>query len=197
MIPLIFATNNVHKLQEAAAILGNNVSLTTPLQYGICEEIPETQATIKDNALQKARYIYECLHRNCFADDTGLEVDALDGAPGVHSARYAGEQKDMTANKQKLLCKLQDITMRTARFRTVIALILDGKEYLFEGVIEGAIAESATGGSGFGYDGLFVPHGYTQTFAQMSAIQKNTISHRARALQAMKMFLETKISGCS
>ncbi|GHT69140.1 non-canonical purine NTP pyrophosphatase [Bacteroidia bacterium] len=185
---LIFATNNAHKLQEVSAILGNQVQLSTPAQHGINEDIPETQATLAGNALQKVRYIHQRLHKNCFADDTGLEVDYLNGAPGVYSARYAGEQKDMNANKHKLLHELQNAPLRTARFRTVIALVFNDAEYIFEGVVEGKIIENEVGSGGFGYDGLFIPDGFTQTFAQMSATEKNNISHRARAVQKLAQF---------
>ncbi|GHT10562.1 non-canonical purine NTP pyrophosphatase [Bacteroidia bacterium] len=187
---LIFATNNLHKLQEAKAILGANVALSTPADFGIVAELPETQNTLQGNALQKARYVYERLHCNCFADDTGLEVTFLNGAPGVHSARYAGEPRDMEANKRKLLQELQHAPNRSAQFRTVIALIYNDAEYIFEGKVEGSILADEVGAAGFGYDGFFVPQGYTQTFAQMPAGEKNRISHRADALRKLAQFLE-------
>ena len=190
MTTLIFATANAHKLREAAQVLGGQVRLETPAQHNICGEIPETQTTIEGNALQKARFIYQRTRLHCFADDTGLEADALNGAPGVHSARYAGEHKNMNDNIRKLLCELRGAAVRTARFRTIIALIAEGREYLFEGRVEGIIAQNETGGAGFGYDSIFLPEGSALTFAQMTAQQKNAISHRARALQKMKDFLD-------
>jgi XTP/dITP diphosphohydrolase len=186
---LIFATNNAHKMQEASAILQGVAALSTPAQHGMADDIPETQPTIEGNAMQKARYIYERLRHDCFADDTGLEVDALCGAPGVHSARYAGIQKDMAANKLLLLRSMQNAHSRKARFRTAIALIVGGREYLFEGIVNGSIAMQEAGGEGFGYDSLFLPDGYSMTFAQMPAQQKNAISHRAIALTKMKEWL--------
>jgi XTP/dITP diphosphohydrolase len=193
---LVFATNNAHKLAEAAAILDGAALLSTPAQHNVREEIPETQPTIIGNALQKARYVYDLLQINCFADDTGLEVDALQGAPGVHSARYAGISKDMSANRQKLLHEMRNIKnpMRSARFRTVVALVFEGKEYIFEGIVNGAIAEQEAGVAGFGYDTLFLPKGYSQTFAEMDVAQKNAISHRSIALRKMKEWLATNIS---
>ncbi len=188
---LIFATNNAHKLGEVQALLGDAFELVTLRECGIKEDIPETADTLEGNALQKARYVYEKTGMDCFADDTGLEVDALGGAPGVHSARYATDGHDFAANNRLLLKNLEGITDRTARFRTVIALILDGVEYSFEGRVEGTIATAESGSEGFGYDPLFVPSGEIITFAQMSAEAKNAISHRGRAVAKLVNFLKT------
>ncbi len=187
---LIFATNNAHKLGEVQALLGDAFELVTLRECGITEDIPETADTLEGNALQKARYVYEKTGLDCFADDTGLEVDALGGAPGVHSARYATDGHDFAANNRLLLKNLEGITDRTARFRTVIALILDGVEYTFEGRVEGTIATAESGSEGFGYDPLFVPSGEIITFAQMSAEAKNAISHRGRAVAKLVNFLK-------
>jgi XTP/dITP diphosphohydrolase len=186
---LIFATNNRHKLEEVQAILGEGFVLKTPADLGILEEIPEEQPTLEGNALQKARYIHERTGRDCFADDTGLEVETLGGAPGVRSARYAGEGKDMEACMNLLLANLTGSSNRKARFRTVVALILDGKEYLFEGTVTGTILEKRSGTRGFGYDPLFRPDGYDITFAEMDAAEKNRVSHRGRAIEKLAGFL--------
>ena len=180
---IIFATNNTHKLNEVQAILGPEFELVTPRMVGITEEIPEEQETIEGNASQKAYYIHERTGNNCFADDTGLEVEALGGAPGVHSARYASDGHDFEANNQLLLRNLDGVGNRCARFRTVISLILDGKEHLFEGIVEGHIAQCPSGNEGFGYDPLFIPEGSTKTYAEMSAEEKNALSHRGRAVR--------------
>ncbi|MBQ7310954.1 MAG: RdgB/HAM1 family non-canonical purine NTP pyrophosphatase [Alistipes sp.] len=190
MRKLIFATNNAHKLGEVQALLGDAFTLVTLRECGITEDIPETADTLEGNALQKARYVYEKTGLDCFADDTGLEVDALGGAPGVHSARYATDGHDFAANNRLLLKNLEGTTDRTARFRTVIALIIDGVEYPFEGRVEGTIATSESGSEGFGYDPLFVPSGEIITFAQMSAEAKNAISHRGRAVAKLVNFLK-------
>ena len=190
MRKLIFATNNAHKLSEVQALLGDAFTLVTLRECGITEDIPETADTLEGNALQKARYIYEKLGCDCFADDTGLEVDALGGAPGVRSARYATDGHDFAANNRLLLKNLEGVTDRTARFRTVIALILDGKEYTFEGRVEGTIAQAESGSEGFGYDPLFVPSGEIITFAQMTADAKNAISHRGRAVAKLVNYLK-------
>ena len=190
MRKLIFATNNAHKLSEVQALLGDAFTLVTLRECGITEDIPETSDTLEGNALQKARYIYEKLGCDCFADDTGLEVDALGGAPGVRSARYATDGHDFAANNRLLLKNLEGVTDRTARFRTVIALILDGKEYTFEGRVEGTIAQAESGSEGFGYDPLFVPSGEIITFAQMTADAKNAISHRGRAVAKLVNYLK-------
>ncbi len=189
MRKIVFATNNAHKMEEVAAMLGGEYRLVTLRECGITEEIPEEEPTIEGNALQKARYVHEHTGEDCFADDTGLEVDALDGAPGVHSARYATDGHDFEANMRLLLRNMEGRTDRRARFRTVIALILDGEEYLFEGVVEGRITEQPAGDHGFGYDPVFVPEGETETFAEMSAERKNAISHRGRAVRKFADFM--------
>lgn len=186
---ILFATNNAHKLAEVQAVLGDSYTLVTPRDCGVTEEIPETQPTLEGNALQKARYLYERTGLDCFADDTGLEVEALGGAPGVHSARYATDGHDFAANNRLLLRNLAGKENRRARFRTVVALILGGREYLFEGVVEGQIIDRETGHEGFGYDPLFRPDGYDRTFAQMTTEEKNAVSHRARAVRKLAAFL--------
>lgn len=187
---IVFATNNAHKLSEVQAVLGDRFRLVTLAECGITEEIPEDAPTLEGNALQKARYVHERTGADCFADDTGLEVDALDGAPGVHSARYATDGHDFAANNRLLLRNLAGAADRRAHFRTVIALILDGREYLFEGRVDGRIAESEAGCGGFGYDPLFVPEGFDKTFAEMGADEKNAISHRGRAVRRLVEFLQ-------
>lgn len=189
---IIFATNNAHKLAEVQAVLGDSFRLVTLAECGMTEEIPEDAPTLEGNALQKARYVHERTGADCFADDTGLEVDALDGAPGVHSARYATDGHDFAANNRLLLRNLAGAADRSAHFRTVIALILDGREYLFEGRVEGRITESEAGCGGFGYDPLFVPDGFDKTFAEMNAEEKNAISHRGRAVRRLVEFLQSK-----
>lgn len=189
MTEIIFATNNAHKLAEVQAVLGEGFRLLTPRECGITEDIPETQPTLEGNASQKAHYLFDRTERNCFADDTGLEVYALDGAPGVHSARYATDGHDFDANNRLLLKNLEGITDRRARFRTVISLILDGCEHQFEGIVEGRIAEQAAGVEGFGYDPLFIPDGFSKTFAEMTAEEKNAVSHRGRAVRRLVEFL--------
>ena len=187
---LVFATNNLHKLVEVRAILNGCGQILSLDDIGCLEDIPETAPTLEGNALLKARFVHERYGCDSFADDTGLEVKALDNAPGVYSARYAGESKNSAANRQKLLRELDGKTDRSARFRTVIALIQNGKEYLFEGVIEGEIIREERGTAGFGYDALFIPKGYTKTFAEMEMGEKNTISHRAEAVNRLKQFLD-------
>ncbi len=189
---IVFATHNAHKVSEVQAVLGSEYQLVTATEAGISEEIPETQPTIEGNALQKARYVYEHTGLNCFADDTGLEVEALNGAPGVYSARYAGEHVSYADNNKLLLKNLAGCQNRKARFRTVIALILDGKEHFFEGRVEGTIATEPHGEGGFGYDPLFIPEGSQLTFAEMSPEAKNGISHRGRAVAKLVAFLHGK-----
>ena len=186
---LIFATNNAHKLREVAQVVGENFEILTLRECGITEDIPEEQPTLEGNALQKARYIYERTGIDCFADDTGLEVDALGGEPGVRSARYATDGHDDEANKRLLLERMEGVENRSAQFRTAVALIIRGEEYLFEGVVRGEISHEELGDGGFGYDPLFLPEGHTESFAQMSAEQKNAISHRGRAIRALAEFL--------
>lgn len=186
---LVFATNNKHKLDEVKAILGNRVEVLSLKDIGCFDDIPETADTLQGNALIKARYIYEKFGANCFADDTGLEVEALGGEPGVYSARYAGEECCPEANMQKLLHNLTGKSNRNAQFRTVIALIIDGEEKLFNGIVKGRITEEKRGDSGFGYDPIFVPEGFSESFAQMSSEQKNSISHRYRATEQLSDYL--------
>lgn len=188
---LVFATNNQHKLKELQAILGDHFELLSLKNIGCFEEIPEDYPTLEENARQKAFHIYEKYGYSCFADDTGLEIDALNGEPGVYSARYAGEAKDPQANMDKVLEKLQNTENRKARFRTVISLILDGEEKQFEGIVEGEITREKRGDSGFGYDPVFLPNGYKNTFAEMDLSEKNKISHRARAVQKLVEYLKT------
>lgn len=188
---LVFATNNKHKLEEMRAILGGKVELLSLADIDCHDDIPETADTLEGNALIKARYIYDKYGCSCFADDTGLEVDALGGEPGVYSARYAGENNDSEANMCKLLQNLTGKSERSAQFRTVIALIIEGEEFLFDGIVRGRISEERMGSAGFGYDPIFVPDGYEESFAQMAAEQKNAISHRSRAASALNDYLET------
>jgi XTP/dITP diphosphohydrolase len=188
---LVFATNNKHKLEEMRAILGGKVELLSLADIDCHDDIPETADTLEGNALIKARYIYDKYGCSCFADDTGLEVDALGGEPGVYSARYAGENNDSEANMRKLLQNLTGKSERSAQFRTVIALIIEGEEFLFDGIVRGRISEERMGSAGFGYDPIFVPDGYEESFAQMAAEQKNAISHRSRAASALNDYLET------
>ena len=187
---IVFATNNAHKLAEVRAVLGSAFDIVTLREVGITEDIPETGATLDENASQKARYVYERTGLDCFADDTGLEVEALDGAPGVHSARYATDGHDFAANNRKLLCELEGKENRRARFRTVISLIRDGEELQVEGIVRGEIAQREAGCGGFGYDPLFIPEGYDITFAEMSADEKNAISHRGRAVAELVKVLK-------
>jgi XTP/dITP diphosphohydrolase len=193
---LIFATNNLHKLKEIRNLTNDSIIISGLSESGFKGEIPEDHPTLEQNASQKAWFIYNKLHRNCFADDTGLEVDALNGAPGVYSARFSriGEPKysnlEVTeGNILKLLDLMSDKTDRRARFRTVFALILDGKEYFFEGIAEGKIATAGSGISGFGYDPVFIPEGETRSFAEMDLEQKNSISHRGKAMRKLVGFL--------
>ena len=186
---LIFATNNNHKLTELSAAVNKSFVLKSLSDIGFNEDIPEPFDTLEDNALAKVRYLHERYRINCFADDTGLEIEALNGAPGVVSARFAGDQKDSEANMQKVLDLLQGIDNRKARFRTVIALNYDNKEYLFEGVVNGKIIKERTGDMGFGYDPIFVPDGFDTTFAQMDIDVKNQISHRGIATAKLIEFL--------
>lgn len=187
---IVFATNNAHKLSEVKAVLGDGFELVTLREVGITEDIPETGATLEENASQKARYVYDRTGLDCFADDTGLEVEALDGRPGVRSARYAGEGHDFKANNRKLISELEGKENRSARFRTVISLIRGGVEQQVEGIVRGVIATEESGTEGFGYDPLFIPEGSDVTFAEMSAEAKNAISHRGRAVAALVKILK-------
>lgn len=186
---LVFASNNRNKIREINHILGNSFSLLSLYDIGLSEDIPENEPTLEGNALAKARYIYNATGMSVFADDTGLEVEALGGIPGVNSARFAGKDKNPDANIEKLLLMLNGIDNRDARFRTIIALIHDDVEYLFEGTINGIIIRERKGEEGFGYDPVFVPEGKNLTFAEMSLDDKNQISHRARAFAKLKEFL--------
>lgn len=185
----VFATNNAHKLEEVTAILGNKIELLSMKDINCHADIPETADTLEGNALLKARYIFENYQLDCFADDTGLEVEALNGAPGVYSARYAGDAHNSEANMKKLLQDMEGIENRKTQFRTVFALIINGKEHLFEGIVKGEITKHRHGTSGFGYDPVFIPEGYTQTYAEMGNELKNKISHRALATNKLCNFL--------
>lgn len=189
---IVFATNNQHKLSEIRQILGGRVEVLSLNDIGCNVDIPETGSTLEENALQKAQYVYDHYHIDCFADDTGLEVDALNGAPGVYSARYAGDGHDSEANMTKLLNELGENNNRSARFRTVIALIKQGEVHEFEGIVNGQIIRERRGGEGFGYDPIFQPDGYDQTFAELGLDIKNQISHRARATRKFAEYLLKK-----
>ena len=189
---IIFATNNAHKLSEVQAVLGDGFELVTPRMCGVEEEIPETAETLEGNASQKSHYLYDRTGLDCFADDTGLEVEALGGEPGVHSARYATDGHDFAANNRLLLKNLEGKENRRARFRTVISLIEGGEEHLFEGIVEGRIIDHESGEEGFGYDPLFVPDGFDRTFAEMTAEEKNAESHRGRAVRKLVAYLHEK-----
>lgn len=186
---LVFATNNQHKLDEIRKITTGHIEIVSLSDIDCHDDIPETADTLQGNALQKARYVKDKFGYDCFADDTGLEVEALNNAPGVYSARYAGPGHDAEANMKKLLHELGDQENRKARFRTVIALIIEGKEYLFEGAVNGSITREKRGENGFGYDPIFMPDSYTRTFAEMGDQIKNQISHRAEATKGLTSFL--------
>lgn len=194
---IIFATGNQHKVVEAQKALGDSFTLIMPKELGLTEEIPEDGDTLVKNAVQKAEYLWNRFGKNCFADDTGLEVDALGGAPGVYTARYAGPDKGSDANMEKLLSELAAIEAkegkisRAARFRTVVALIINGETKIFEGVMEGEIAGKRSGSEGFGYDPVFIPQGYSCTIAEISLDEKNAISHRGKAMRALAQYLNT------
>ena len=189
---LIFATHNLHKLQEIKLLLPKSIELISLADIDFHEDIAETADSLTGNALLKARHIYERFNINCFADDSGLEVEALNGAPGVYSARYAGPQKKDEDNNQKLLSELKDRSNRKACFKTVIALIINGEEQIFEGIIEGVILHEKQGTQGFGYDPLFKPNGYSKTFAEISISEKSKISHRGLAVNKLVDFLNQK-----
>jgi XTP/dITP diphosphohydrolase len=186
---LVFATNNDHKLTEIRDILGDSFKLLSLKDLNLEEDIPENEPSLEGNAMYKARHVYRILNVNVFADDTGLETDVLNGLPGVHSARFAGEGKNSDDNIDKLLGLMGSSENRKARFRTIIALIIDGREYLFEGISEGTVIFERRGKEGFGYDPVFVPSGSNLTYAEMSLDEKNKISHRARAFNKLKEFL--------
>ena len=187
---LVFATNNKHKLKEISALAGEHFVIRGLEEMGICEEIPEEQETLSGNASQKAWYIYKLTGANCFADDTGLEIDALDGRPGVFSARYAGPACSPQDNMDKVLAEMHGNINRKANFRTVISLIIDGTEYQFEGAVDGQMLTERHGAEGFGYDPIFMPDGFTLSFAEMALADKNKISHRGRATQKLIAFLK-------
>jgi XTP/dITP diphosphohydrolase len=186
---LVFATGNSNKVAEIQQLVPPIVKLLSLQDIGCSEDLPETQPTIEGNAFQKAFYVYEKYGENCFADDTGLEVEALDGRPGVYSARYAGEEKSADRNMDKILEELNGDSNRKARFKTVISLVMDGKEQQFEGVVNGVILYEKRGGKGFGYDPIFQPDGYEQSFAEMDLVEKNRISHRAIAVNKLVEYL--------
>ena len=186
---LVFATNNSNKLSEIRSLVPDRIEILSLKEINCNEELPETNPTLKENALQKARYVFDNYGFNCFADDTGLEIDALGGEPGVYSARYAGEDCSAEDNMNKVLEKLEGEENRKAKFRTVIALIIDGKETLFEGECKGEITQTKSGVEGFGYDPIFIPNGYQLTFAEMNKVEKGAISHRGKAIKRLVVFL--------
>lgn len=195
MKKIVFATANIHKLREVREILGDGFEVVSLKDIDFHEDIPETGDTLEENASIKSHHILERYNIDCFADDTGLEVDALGGAPGVYSARYAGEHVTYDDNVNKLLSELEGVKDRTARFRTVISLLLDGKEYFFDGSVEGHIIDHKLGSGGFGYDPVFVPNGFNKTFAEMAPETKNAISHRGRAIKKFADFLKSNFPG--
>lgn len=187
---IIFATGNKHKVIEAAKALGDSFTLIMPNELGCNDDIPETGNTLQANAIQKCMYLWERFGKTCFADDTGLEVDALNGAPGVYTARYAGVGCSNEDNMQKLLGEMVRNESRSARFRTVVALMMGGEMHLFEGVLEGSIAQEKSGEHGFGYDPVFIPCGYDKTLAEISLDEKNLISHRGQVMRKLSSFLQ-------
>lgn len=189
MHQLVFATNNAHKLEEVAEKLNGRIKLLSLNDVNCTDDIAETGSTFSENASLKSHYIFNKYHLNCFGDDSGLEIDALNGEPGVYSARYAGEHGNHAANIDKVLKNMTGATNRKARFRTVISLIWAGKEHFFEGTVEGTIRHEISGNGGFGYDPIFQPNGYDITFAEMTLAEKNVISHRAKAVEQMVAFL--------
>jgi len=190
---LVIATNNIHKINEIRNLLNEKIELLSLGDIGCRVELPETEMTLEGNAVQKALYIYEHFNVNCFADDTGLEIDALKGEPGVFSARYAGENCTYEDNIRKVLTAMQEKKNRSARFKTVIALVINGKIETFEGIVEGMIRDQKLGNNGFGYDPIFQPAGLEKTFAEISLEEKNRISHRAIALQKLVKYLENNV----
>ena len=186
---LVFATANQNKTKEIQALIPSSIEILSLIDINCAEDIPETSPTIEGNASQKAFYVYEKYHKNCFADDTGLEIEALNGRPGVFSARYAGESKNADDNMNKILAEMATMTNRKARFKTVISLVIDGKELQFEGIVEGQILNEKKGSKGFGYDPIFLPDGHNKSFAEMDIIEKNKISHRALAVNKLVEYL--------
>jgi XTP/dITP diphosphohydrolase len=193
MMDLVFATNNLNKLMEVQAKVGNAFKVLSLDDVNCKEDIAETGITLDENATIKSSYVFENYHYNCFGDDTGLEIEALNNEPGVYSARYSGE-RDSEKNIDLVLERMQEFSNRKARFRTVISLILDTKEYVFEGIVNGNIRTERSGNNGFGYDAIFEPHGYTITFAEMEMEEKNKISHRGLAMQKLISFLQDYVS---
>jgi XTP/dITP diphosphohydrolase len=189
---LVFATHNLHKLEEVKTLLNSNITVLSLKDINYTDEIEENETTLEGNALIKAKTIFKSIQENCFADDSGLLVDALNGEPGVYSARYAGSQKNDNDNMNKLLDKLKDIENRKAQFKTVLALILNEKEYLFEGIVHGVIAHEKKGTKGFGYDPIFIPEGFSKSFAELTSSEKSMISHRSIALKKLITFLQNK-----
>lgn len=192
MTTIVFATGNPNKVREVNQMLGNQFLIKSLVDIGHTEDIPETSPTLEGNALLKARFVKEHYGLDCFSEDTGLEIDALDGEPGVYTARYAGDAKDADANMEKAIKNLEGKANRGAQFRTVLALILDGEEHLFEGICRGTIREEKSGEGGFGYDPIFEPDGYDITFAEMDKETKNAISHRGKAVRKLIEFLKKK-----
>lgn len=188
---LVFASNNHNKIREIQEILGKSFKILSLKEIGCDEELPETQNTIEGNARQKSFYIYENYARDCFSDDSGLEIDALSGAPGVDSAHYAGESRNDKANIEKVLKELEGVEERTAQFKTIISLVIHGRERQFIGIVKGKIAKEPWGENGFGYDPIFIPEGYFKTFAEMDSLLKNKISHRAMAVKYLVDYLNT------
>jgi XTP/dITP diphosphohydrolase len=191
---ILFATNNLHKLREVREIVGQGNNILSLKDVGLDTEIPETADTLEGNAAQKAWFVHNLTGMNCFADDTGLEIDALNGRPGVYSARYAGEGCSFDDNVTKILLELEGVDNRKASFRCAICLIVDGREHLFEGRVPGAITKERKGGDGFGYDPVFLPDGFVQTFAEMPPYLKNGISHRGRAMNKMVRYLNSEVA---
>lgn len=194
MVELVFATHNAHKVEEIQPLLEGVAHLRLPRDFGLTQEIPEDFDTLEENAQEKCEFVYASIGRDCFSDDTGLEVEILGGAPGAFSARYAGPACNADDNVEKLLRVLAGQSHRVARFRTVVSLVFGGERYTFEGRVDGEILTERRGGSGFGYDPIFRPYGYSKSFAEMSLAEKNGLSHRARAVRAMRAFLEAQDS---
>ncbi len=190
MKEIVFATNNLNKIREVSELLGKQYHFLSLQDIGCMEELEETQPTLEGNAIQKAEYVFNNYQKDCFSEDTGLEIKALNGAPGVITARYAGEQRDNQANMAKVISELKEKTDRSAQFRTVIALFINEEQHLFEGIVKGKIALSQSGQEGFGYDPIFIPEGHDISFAEMDSSAKNAISHRGRAVQKLMAFLE-------
>lgn len=189
---IIFATNNQNKVEEVRAVLGGSFNILTLKEAGILIDIPEPHDTLEANATEKSRTIFNLTNKNCFSEDTGLEVEALNGEPGVKSARYAGEARSFDDNIEKLLANLNGVNNKTARFRTVISLILNGDEYFFEGICPGKIINERKGDNGFGYDPVFIPDRSDKTFAEMAMVEKNKFSHRKKAMEKLIIFLNSK-----